>query len=89
MKEQFESYLVSQGYKEFNDKGQKSTVYSYSNAVNKVCQYEGLGWFELASDIDNIVAKYDIGGEKEEIGNRSKKTYINALKRFREFIKLI
>jgi hypothetical protein len=41
---------------------------------------------ELGKNIDGIVVKYDVGGACEDFGNKSKKTVINALKRFAEFV---
>ena len=82
----FEEYLVNAGYKEETDSGNPSTVFSYTNAIKKVLEEEGLSWHTLPSDIENIVPVYDIGGAKQHIGAKSNYTVINALKRFREFV---
>ena len=82
----YEKYLIENGYSIESDSGNPSTVYSYGNAVDKVVENEGLTWNSLANDIDNIVPKYDIGGVYEDIGLKSNKTVINALKRFSEMI---
>lgn len=82
----FEEYLVNAGYKEETDSGNPSTVFSYTNAIKKVLEEEGLSWHSLQSDIENIVPIYDIGGTKQHIGAKSNCTVINALKRFNEFV---
>ena len=82
----YEKYLIENGYRVESDSGNPSTVYSYGNAVDKVVENEGLTWNSLANDIDNIVPKYDVGGVYEDIGLKSNKTVINALKRFAEMV---
>jgi hypothetical protein len=82
----YEKYLIENGYRIESDSGNPSTVYSYGNAVDKVVENEGLTWNSLANDINNIVPKYDAGGVYEDIGLKSNKTVINALKRFAEMI---
>ena len=82
----YEKYLIKNGYRIESDSGNPSTVYSYGNAVDKVVDNEGLTWNSLANDINNIVPKYDAGGEYEDIGLKSNKTVINALKRFAEMV---
>ena len=49
---------------------------------------EGLSCDALVKKIMSIIEQYDKGGEKEAIGNYQNRTVINALKRFREFIKI-
>ena len=82
----FEEYLVNAGYKEETDSGNPSTVFSYIHAIKKVLEEEGLSWYALQNDIENIVPIYDIGGLKQHIGAKSNHTVINALKRFNEFV---
>ena len=82
----YEKYLIENGYRVESDSGNPSTVYSYGNAVDKVVENEGLTWNSLANDINNIIPKYDAGGVYEDIGLKSNKTVINALKRFAEMI---
>ena len=82
----FEEYLVNAGYSEYTVSGNLSTVFSYIRAIKKVLEEEGLSWCSLQSNIDNIVSLYDIGGEKQHLGAKSKCTVINALKRFQEFV---
>ena len=82
----FEEYLVNAGYCEYTASGNPSTVFSYILAIKKVLEEEGLSWYALQNDIENIVPVYDIGGAKQHIGAKSKYTVINALKRFYEFV---
>ena len=82
----FEEYLINAGYKAETDTGNPSTVFSYTNAIKKVLEDEGLSWTSLQNDIENIVPLYDIGGSKQHIGAKSNCTVINALKRFNEFV---
>jgi hypothetical protein len=85
IQEQYETYLEAAGYSVFTKKGYASTVPQYSRAIEKVAQKENLTWAELKKNVEYIIPKYDIGGRFEDFGNRSKKTVINALKRFGEF----
>ena len=82
----FEKYLMSEGYAVETDSGYPSTVYSYLNAVDAIRVDEGISWDTLKTNISAIVPRYDVGGDKELIGAKSNKTYINALKRFAEFL---
>ena len=82
----FEQYLIDQGYAIETDSGNPSTVYSYLNAVESIRIEEGMSWDTLKSNVSSIVPQYDVGGVKELIGAKSNKTYINALKRFAEFL---
>ena len=80
------NYLVDAGYKIETDNGDDSTVYAYAKAVESVVNEEGITWIDLENNIDDIVDKYDVGGEKEAFGAKSNNTVINALKRFREYV---
>ena len=82
----FEEYLVNAGYCEYTATGNHSTVLSYIHAIKKVLEEEGLSWYSLQNDIENIVPIYDIGGAKQHVGAKSNCTVINALKRFQEFV---
>lgn len=85
MKSAFEKYLKDQGYSVETPAGNQSTVYDYIKRVEKVCEWEDITMQELADDIEVIVAKYDVGGEKANLGEKSHRAVINALKRFKEF----
>ena len=82
----FEQHLIDQGYSIKTDSGNPSTVYSYLNAVESIRVDEGISWDTLKTNISSVVPLYDVGGDKELIGAKSNKTYINALKRFAEFV---
>lgn len=88
MKDQFKNYLIKQGYSILTPAGNPSTVYDYVMRIDKVCEWEHLSWEKLAQNISLIVAQYDVGGSKEDFGNKSHKAVINALKRFAEFSSL-
>lgn len=82
----YEAYLIKKGYKKETETGLPSTVYAYIKAVDFVLNEENLSWTALVDKINIIIRKYDIGGEKEHLGNKSNKTVINALKRFRDYV---
>lgn len=82
----YEEYLIKAGYSVETDSGNPSTVSAYVKAVDSVLEKEGISWSTLKNNIDDIVKKYDVGGEEEVFGNKSNKTVINALKRFNEFV---
>lgn len=86
MKDGFEKYLIANGYTQYTPKGLPSTVYDYLKRIDFVCGEEQMNWQQLAANIDSIVSTYDIGGEKEALGNKSHRAVINALKRYKEFI---
>ena len=86
MLERFKNYLIEEGYREYTQSGNLSTVYDYCKRINKVCEEEKCTLDELAFNIDKIVKKYDVGGEKEKSGRTSHNSVINALKRFKEFL---
>lgn len=86
MKNQFEEYLISRGYKKATPSGHPSTVYDYIKRIDKVCEWENITWEQLAENIQKILCQYDIGGEKEELGKTSHNAVINALRRFADFV---
>lgn len=86
MKNQFEFYLINQGYKQTTPSGRPSTVYDYIKRIDSVCVQENKSWASLAQEINFIVQAYDKGGCNEKLGNKSHRAVINALKRFAEFV---
>ena len=76
----FKNYLLKNRYKE-------TTIQSYLSSIKRISKEEKMDLPQLASCIEQIIPKYDHGGEKESFGNSSHRTPINALKRFMEFIK--
>ena len=87
MRDDFYRFLVEHGYKEYAPSGRKSTVYSYCNRIDLVCSMENMTWSELALNISSIIPKYDFGGIHEDVGMKSNRTCINALRAFAEFCK--
>ena len=85
MRDAFYAYLVAKGYKEYAPCGKKSTVYSYCNRIDLICNLERMTWEELAANIGRVLPKYDVGGPHEDIGMKSNRTGINALRAFAEF----
>lgn len=83
----FEEYLVASGYSTETPTGNPSVVQSYIRAVNKIMKNEGLTWDSLKTNIDVIVALYGKGGAKELEGLEQHATYINALRRFEDFVR--
>ena len=55
----FEEYLINAGYKEETDSGNPSTVFSYTNAIKKVLEEEGVSWNTLQRDIENIIEQFN------------------------------
>lgn len=86
MEKLFQDFLKQKGYSEYTPSGNKSTVYDYSKRVNRVREWEKLTWDGLIADISRIVQLYDVGGEKEDIGMKSNRAYINALRAFQKFV---
>ena len=86
MKNAFENFLIEKGYSLVTPSGNPSTVYDYIKRIDKICKWEDKTWQELVDDIDAVLSQYDVGGVKEEYGNKSHNAVINALRRFKEFI---
>lgn len=82
----FESFMLKNGYSAKTENDTKSTVYAYVNSVKSVMSDEGIDWTSLVKQISSIASVYDIGGAKEEIGDRGNRTVINALRRFEDFV---
>lgn len=87
MEEQFKSFLKEKGYSEFSPSGNPSVVYDYAKRVIRVSKDEGYASLEeFAKDIDTILPKYRKGGEKENVGTKSKNAVVSALEQFRLFV---
>jgi len=86
MKEDFYNYLVKRGYSVITPSGNPSTVYDYIKRIDKICEWENISWPGLARNISTIVAQYDVGGSKQDLGHNSHNAVISALKRFSEFL---
>lgn len=87
MENAFKEYLIKRGYKEYTPSETPGTVYKYVYSVHTICEKENMTWQGLAKNIDSIVQKYDTDGSMEREGKKSHRTVINALKRYREFVK--
>jgi len=85
MLENFERYLIQQGYSEYTPSGNPSTVYDYAKRIEKICERERISLKQLADNISFYVKKYDTFGSEAEFGKRSHNAFISALKRFEEF----
>jgi hypothetical protein len=84
----FEKYLVEQGYSQYTPSGLPSTTYDYAkNRIPKICERECISVKQLADNIRHYVKKYDSCGSESIFGNKSHRAFINALKRFEEFVK--
>jgi len=87
MLDKFEQYLIERGYSEETPSGLPSTTYDYSKKrIPKICEREEISVEQLAGNIKHYVEKYDKGGSESKFGKRSNDAFINALKRFEEFI---
>lgn len=87
MLEEFERYLIQQGYSEYTPSGYPSTVYDYRKRIEKICERERISICQLSDNIGVYVKKYDTYGVEEEFGKKSHSAFISALKRFEEFSK--
>ena len=87
MRKNFASYLVSCGYTELTPSGNPSTVYDYCRRIETVAREEGMSWEELAENMDEVLPQYDDGGCRQQLGRKSHRAVINALKRFSEFVR--
>lgn len=83
---EFKNYLESLGYSDITPSNNKSTVYDYSLRIRRICEREKLTWYSLAVNITKIIEKYDTNGIEEEYGKEGKRSVINALKKYKEFV---
>ena len=87
MLDKFEKYLEGKGYSITTPSGNPSTCYDYSKRrIPAILYREEISLNELASNIDKYITKYDKFGSESEFGSKSNSSYINALKRFGEFL---
>ncbi|MDO5135464.1 MAG: hypothetical protein Q4D55_05375 [Eubacteriales bacterium] len=85
MEEQFREFLKKEGYSEYTPSGHKSTVYDYLMRVKRIMKWEDMTWEALGRNISKIMMRYDVGGEKEDIGRKSHNAYINAIRAYERF----
>lgn len=82
----FEQYLIDRGYSQVTPSGHKSTTYDYAKIrIPFVANEEDITVRQLYNEIDDYIRMYDVNGAKEDLGKKSHKSVINALKRFKEF----
>ncbi|MDO6739481.1 hypothetical protein [Wenyingzhuangia sp. 2_MG-2023] len=86
MLEKFKLYLIENGYSEFTPSGNPSTAYDYMKRVEKIRSKENITIKDLAENISFYTDKYGPFGIEAEFGKKSHNAFINALKRFEEFI---
>ena len=87
MRYKFEQYLIKQGYSVYTPSGNPSTVYDYIKRIDKIIEWENLySWEDLAKNISKYVSQYNIGGIKEDMGQKSHAAVINALLAFQRFL---
>jgi hypothetical protein len=85
--DKFEKYLVQKGYSQFTPSGHPSTTYDYAkNRIPKICERERISVEQLAGNVRHYVEKYDDGSSESKFGKKSHSAFINALKRFEEFV---
>ena len=82
----YQEYLEKRGYSLYTPSGLPSTVFEYRRAVSDIKSYESLNLSDFCTKIDSIISEYDRGGIKEHLGRKKHSTWINALKRFREYL---
>ncbi|RAR75765.1 hypothetical protein [Flavobacterium aciduliphilum] len=87
LKDNFEEYLIDNGYSQYTPSGKPSTVYDYIKRVEKICDREGISIEDLSVNINFYVKKYDTDGVEAEFGRKSNNAFISSLKRFKEFCK--
>ena len=84
----FEKYLEDNNYSKITPSGKPSTTNDYSKKrIPKILDRENISISILVENIEFYIKKYDFGGEETSYGNKSNRAFINALKRFGEFIK--
>jgi len=84
---EFEKFLQRKGMKMTTPSGHPSTIPQYIRSIKLIMNEESIVSIEgLAKKINQLIVKYDIGGDKEAIGQKSHRTVINALKRFKDFV---
>lgn len=85
--DRYEKYLESIGYSVVTPSGLPSTTSDYARRVSFVLKTENINIKELMISIDSYIKSYDYGGTKEYLGKKSNRAVINALKKFKDFLK--
>ena len=85
IKNDFQTFLIKQGYKTLTPSGNKSTVYDYIKRIDFVCEIEKYNWKNLGDNIDQILYDYGPSGIKANLGAKSHNAVISALKQYKIF----
>ena len=88
IKNDFQTFLIKQGYKTLTPSGNKSTVYDYIKRIDFVCEIEKYNWKNLGDNIDQILYDYGPSGIKANLGAKSHNAVISAIK-FLQKIKIV
>jgi len=86
MLENYKDFLVQRGYSEYTPSGKPSTAYDYMKRIQRICDRENISVNRLAENISSYLDKYGPTGNESEFGKKSHNAYINALRRFAEFV---
>lgn len=82
----YSKYLKDKGYSEESKNGNPSTVYDYTQRLERICKRENfISLDELGENISEIIKKYSPNGSEAEYGSQSHSSNIKALKLFYEF----
>lgn len=63
-----------------------STVNQYARAIDEIHTIEQQNLSQMAATIDNLLQKYGVGGENEQLGTQWHNVRISALQEFQRFI---
>lgn len=75
----FYKYLVDRGYKD-------STARAYTNVISKYQKRENMSLSDILNNIDDLIKKYTNGSVEDiEYGKKGHNTYINSLRRLKEY----
>ena len=86
-KERFEKWLKKEGYKDWSDAGNPSTIAHYIYWVNRIKNEEGIkDWSDLPDHMMYLLNLYGENGAKKEYGENGNCAVINALRRYSEFL---
>ena len=80
-------FFTENAYGPCGPSGNPSTTHDYSQRrIPAIISREGISLKRLIKDVSMVISKYDSFGSESDYGNKSNRAYINALKRFEEYI---
>lgn len=85
IKNGFEAFLIEKGYSLRTPSGNPSAMYQYLKSIDFVCDNENTDWNGLVNNIQSVLAEYEEGGVKEQLGEKSHNTVRCALRCFKDF----